>query len=130
MSAMMPLNSLDRLGGHHELVLQEARGSVSAVPLPEHVERVVELRQVLDLAAVGARLAVPQLADRHEGELVRQAVGKDIGKRKQLWRIEFQRVLCSFAGSWSSLASEPREIAARPSLGGALIASNQALEYV
>jgi hypothetical protein len=40
----------------------------------------------------------------------------------------FSGFLASLSGSWSSVASEPREIAARPSFGGALIASNQALE--
>ena len=48
MSPMICLNSLDGLRRHHELVLQETVGAVAAVPLTEHVERVVELRQVLD----------------------------------------------------------------------------------
>ena len=48
------LELIDRGGRDNELVLQEACGPVGAVPLTEHVQRVVELRQILDLAAVGA----------------------------------------------------------------------------
>ncbi len=73
------LEFLDRLGGHHELVLAETRWAVGPVPLADHIEWVVELRQVLDLAAVGARLAVPQLADRHEGYLLAKPFGKMSG---------------------------------------------------
>jgi len=73
------LELLDRLGRHHELVLEEAGRSVGPVPLSEHVQRVVELRQVLDLAAVGAGLAVPQFTDRAEGVFVGEPVGKEVG---------------------------------------------------
>ena len=98
MSTDDALEFLDRFGGHHELVLQEAGRPVGAVPLTEHVERVIELRQVLDLAAVGARLQVPQLADRHERVLVGQPVGEDVGQCEQLRRIEFQWVTSQFRG--------------------------------
>lgn len=40
----------------------------------------------------------------------------------------FSGFLASFLGSWSSRARLPRLTAARPSLGGGLIRSNQALE--
>jgi hypothetical protein len=99
------LELVDGLGRHHELVLPEARRAVGAVPLAEHVEWVVELRQVLHLAAVGTRLAVPQLADRAEGVFVGQSVREHIGQRKQLRRIEFQRVSLQFLGQ----LLEPRQ---------------------
>ena len=86
------LELVDRLGGNHELVLQEARRAVGAVPLPEHVQRVIELGQVLHLAAVVPRFAVPEFADRAEGVLVGQPVGEEVRERKQLRRIEFQGI--------------------------------------
>ena len=48
------LELLDGFGRHDELVLQESGWAVGPVPLTEHVQRVVELRQVLNFGAVGA----------------------------------------------------------------------------
>ncbi|COX30680.1 Uncharacterised protein [Mycobacterium tuberculosis] len=76
------LELINRLCGDHELILQEARWAVGAVPFAEHVQRMVELREVLDLAAIGAGFAVPQFADRAEGIFVGQPVGKHVGQRK------------------------------------------------
>ena len=70
------LELLDGLRRHHELVLTETRRAVSTVPFPEHVERVIKLRQVLHLAAIGSRLAVPQLAHLQERE-ERRVAGQD-----------------------------------------------------
>ena len=94
-----PLELLDRLGRHHELVLHEPGRAVGAVPLTEHVERVIELRQVLDLAAVGARLAVPELADRPEGVLVGQSRwGTTSGNVSSCGASNFSGSFCSFVG--------------------------------
>ena len=76
------LELLDGFGRHDKLVLQESGWAVGPVPLTEHVQWVVELRQVLNLGAVGARLSVPQFPDRAEGVLVGQAVGEDVRKRQ------------------------------------------------
>ena len=86
------LELVDGFHRNHELVLQEAGRAVGTVPLSEHIERVIKLRQVLDLAAVGAGLAVPEFSDRPERVLVGQPIGKDVGEGEQLRRIEFQRV--------------------------------------
>src|SRR5690606_10795786 len=76
---------------HDELVLQEAVRAVGAVPLPEQIQRVVELRQVLDQAAPALRgLAVVQLTDRAERQLVGQPGREDVRQCEQLWRVELQ----------------------------------------
>src|SRR6476661_8840072 len=46
------LELVHRFDGYHELVLPESVRPVRPVPLSDHVERVIELRQVLDLATV------------------------------------------------------------------------------
>ena len=125
------LELLDRLGRHHELVLQEPRRTVGPVPLSEHVERVVELRQVLDLAAVGAATSRYQSSPIGPNVyLLASPLGNTSGSVSSCGASNFSGFFRSFFGSWSSVASEPREMAARPSFGGALMASNQALEYV
>ena len=68
--------------GHGELVLEETGRPVGAVPLPEHVQRMVELRQILNLAPVGPRLAVPEFPDRAEGVLIGEPVREDVRKCK------------------------------------------------
>ncbi len=50
------LELLDGDGGHDELVLAKPAEPYAAVPFPEQVQRVVELRQVLDLSAVMCRI--------------------------------------------------------------------------
>ena len=95
---MMLLNSSTASVGTTNWYCSETRRTVGAVPFAEHVERVVELRQVLDLAAIGAGLAVPQLADRPESVLVGQPVGEQVRQRKQLRRIEFQRIALQLLG--------------------------------
>ena len=60
--------------------------------------------------------------------LLASPFGKMSGSVSSCGASNFSGLRCSFSGSWSSLASEPRDIAARPSFGGALIASNHALE--
>ena len=77
-----PIIVLDGGGGHDELVLAETGRAVGAVPFAEHVQRVVELRQVLDLAPIGSGRAVPQFTYRHEGVLVGQPVREDV------WQLE------------------------------------------
>ena len=54
--------------------------------------------------------------------------GKTFGTAGSCGASNFSGFLASFAGSWSSLARLPRLIEARPSFGGGLIRSNQALE--
>ena len=115
------LELVDRLGGHHELVLQESVGPVGAVPLSDHVERVIELRQILDLAAVASAHSVPQLAIGPKVNLLARPLGKMSGSREAIvaHRISAGPSAAS-SGSWSSVASEPREIdgAARASAAG------------
>ena len=73
---------IDSFGGNNELILQESGRAVGAVPLPEHVQRMVELRQILNLAPVGSRLAVPEFPDRAEGVLIGEPVREDVRKCK------------------------------------------------
>ena len=57
--------------------------------------------------------------------LLASPFGKRSGAVKNCGASNFSGSFASFGGSWSMVASEPREMTARPSLGGALIASNQ-----
>ena len=60
--------------------------------------------------------------------LLAKPLGKMSGNVNNWGASNFRGLRWSFSGSWSSRASEPREMAARPSFGGGLMASNQALE--
>ena len=64
------LERLHGLAGNNKLVLQEAAGTVAAVPLANQVQRLVELREVLHLVLVGARFQPPQLTNGDHAELV------------------------------------------------------------
>ena len=123
------LELVDGLGRHHELVLRRN-------PLSRRRGSIRRTCRAGGRTASGSGpcrgrscLAVPQLADRPEGAACWPArSGKMSGSREvaAAHRISAGSAAAS-SGSWSSVASEPREIAARPSFGGALIASNQAL---
>lgn len=86
--------------GHRELVLQEPAAAVGAVPFPQQVQRVIELRQVLDTAPRPMRVhAVGGFGGESDGEVVDHAVGKDVRHREQLGRIDFSGLRRSLAGS-------------------------------
>ena len=81
-------------GRDDELVLGEsAAAAVRVVPIPEHVEHVVELRQILDLALAGRPDPVVRLAHRGEAELVGQPAREDVGEGDQRLVVEAQRIL-------------------------------------
>ncbi|MPM11013.1 hypothetical protein SDC9_57351 [bioreactor metagenome] len=101
------LELLDRCRRDDELVLQETLGAVRPVPLPEQVEGVVELREVLHLAGVVAALQVPGGAQRREGVLVRQSVGEDVRQGDQGRRVEGQRVLAQLRRKLVELRQRP-----------------------
>src|SRR5690606_13642022 len=88
----------DGLRRHHELVLQETLRTVGAVPLAEHVQRVVEGGQVLRLLPVGGALAVPDLGGEGEGLLVEQAVREQVGESQEGLAGEAERVLAQLLG--------------------------------
>jgi hypothetical protein len=88
---------------HHELVLQEAVRAVGPVPLTEHVQRVVEAGEALDLAGVVAALGVPRRAQKAEGQLVRQPVGEHVGQLEQWLGVESQRVRGQLRGVLAQL---------------------------
>ncbi|CNI41345.1 Uncharacterised protein [Mycobacterium tuberculosis] len=54
--------------------------------------------------------------------------GKMSGSVSSCGASNLRGLRCSFSGNWSKVASEPRDTAARPNLGGGLMESNQALE--
>src|SRR5450759_3652695 len=70
---------------HDELVLQEAPGTVDAVPLRHGVQGVEERRDALNLAlALSWGHAIPRLVEGSYGCPVRQATRKDRGRDRQL----------------------------------------------
>ena len=128
------LELLHRGRRNDELVLQEARRTVGPVPLAEQVERVVEAGQVLDLVGVvAASWRYQAVAERGEGQLVRQAVGKDVRQvRRAAWRRR-PAGRSQLGGELLQLGQGGQRApdrAARPSFGGAEIASNQAERVV
>src|SRR2546430_3260547 len=86
------LELLDRRQRNQELVLAESGGPVSAVPFADQIQRVIELREVLDLAAVMAAAPVVQLPDSAESEFVHQPVREYVRNCHQLRCIKFQWV--------------------------------------
>ncbi|CFS33358.1 Uncharacterised protein [Mycobacterium tuberculosis] len=60
--------------------------------------------------------------------LLASPLGNTSGNVSSCGASNFKGSLRSFAGNCSTVARRPRDTAARPSFGGALIASNQALE--
>ena len=97
------LERLHGLRGNDELVLQKALGTVAAVPLTNEIERLVELRQVLDL--VLRRRAHGVIGQAHSGqaELIQRPRREDIRHGHQLRRVELQRILRQLGGQFLEL---------------------------
>jgi hypothetical protein len=115
---------------NRELILHKPLLTVGAVPFPQQIQRVVELRQILDCAAAMLGIdVVGHLGGDARGEPVDQPVREMSGIENSWGALNRSGSRRSFGGSWSMVASDPRVNAPRPIRAPREMVSGIAIEW-